>query len=233
MTKPLCVVVGVGPGNGASFTRRFLRDGYRVAVLARDSTYLESLSTSLSECYPFPCDVRNTEELNGTLTSLTERLGPTSVLIYNAGAGEWRSPEETTVEGFESSWRTNALGLLVSSQAVLQDMKAQGHGNIVVIGATASKRGGATSTAFASAKAAQRSLAQSLARGLGPAGIHVSHLVIAGIIDLPRTRAKRPDTPDDFYLQPDDIADTVAQITQQPRSAWTFEVDLRPYKEKW
>ncbi|GIT25431.1 MAG: hypothetical protein CM1200mP41_14750 [Gammaproteobacteria bacterium] len=120
MTKPLCVVVGVGPGNGASFTRRFLRDGYRVAVLARDSTYLESLSTSLSECYPFPCDVRNTEELNGTLTSLTERLGPTSVLIYNAGAGEWRSPEETTVEGFESSWRTNALGLLVSSQAVLK-----------------------------------------------------------------------------------------------------------------
>ena len=102
MTKPLCVVVGVGPGNGASFTRRFLRDGYRVAVLARDSTYLESLSTSLSECYPFPCDVRNTEELNGTLTSLTERLGPTSVLIYNAGAGEWRSPEETTVEGSES-----------------------------------------------------------------------------------------------------------------------------------
>ena len=116
---------------------------------------------------------------------------------------------------------------------MFQDMSTQGRGNIVVIGATASIRGGATSTAFASAKAAQRSLAQSLARRFSPKGIHVSHIIIDGIIDLPRTREKRPDAPDDFYLQPDDIADTVANITQQPRSAWTFEVDLRPYTENW
>ena len=233
MTKPLCIVIGVGPGNGASFAKRFSREAYHVAILARNATYLDSLAKSIPDCDAFPCDVRKPDELRKTLTEVADRLGPASVMIYNAGAGEWQSPEETTLEGFVSSWQTNALGLLVSAQAMFQDMNAQGRGNIVVIGATASIRGGATSTAFASAKAAQRSLAQSLARRFSPKGIHVSHIIIDGIIDLPRTREKRPDAPDDFYLQPDDIADTVATITQQPRSAWTFEVDLRPHTENW
>ena len=133
----------------------------------------------------------------------------------------------------ESSWRTNTLGLLVASQQVIPPMKARASGSIVVIGATASLRGGANSTAFASAKSAQRSLAQSMARRLGPTGIHVSYVIVDGIIDLERTRAARPDIPDEYYLQPDDIAQSVYDLTCQHRSAWTFELDLRPFGEKW
>ena len=103
----------------------------------------------------------------------------------------------------------------------------------MVIGATASLKGGARSTAFSSAKAAQRSVAQSMARDLGPKGIHVGYLIIDGIIDLERTRAARPDVPDDYYLQPDDIAQSVYELTCQHRSAWTFELDLRPFGEQW
>ena len=233
MTKPLCIVIGVGPGNGASFARRFSSDAHHVAILARNANYLNSLAKTIPQCHAFPCDVQKPKALRKTLAEVAARLGPASVMIYHAADGEWRPPEETTLEGVESSWRTNALGLRVRAQAMYQEMSTQGRGNIVVIGATASIRGGATSTAFASAKAAQRSLAQSLARRFSPKGIHVSHIIIDGIIDLPRTREKRPDAPDDFYLQPDDIAETVATITQQPRSAWTFEVDLRPHTENW
>jgi NAD(P)-dependent dehydrogenase (short-subunit alcohol dehydrogenase family) len=116
---------------------------------------------------------------------------------------------------------------------VIPAMKERGQGAIVVIGATASLRGGARTTGFASAKAAQRSLAQSMARGLGPAGIHVSYVVIDGVIDLERTRSRMPDHPDDFFLKPDAIAEAVFQLTEQDSSAWSFEVDLRPYAEKW
>ena len=112
-------------------------------------------------------------------------------------------------------------------------MVSAGHGQIMVIGATASLRGGANFTAFASAKSAQRSLAQSMARDLGPKGIHVGYFIIDGIIDLERTRDFFQDKPDDFFMQADAIADSVWAVTQQDRSAWTFELDLRPYSERW
>jgi len=118
-------------------------------------------------------------------------------------------------------------------QQVIPSMKTNQAGWIVVIGATASLRGGAQSAAFASAKAAQRSLAQSMGRSLGPAGVHVSYVIVDGIIDLERTRASRPDLPDEHFMLPDDIAESVYQLTRQQRSAWTFELDLRPFGEKW
>ena len=100
MTKPLCIVIGVGPGNGASFARRFSSDAHHVAILARNANYLNSLAKSIPECDAFPCDVQKPEALRKTLAEVAERLGPASVMIYNAGAGEWRPPEETTLEGF-------------------------------------------------------------------------------------------------------------------------------------
>jgi NAD(P)-dependent dehydrogenase (short-subunit alcohol dehydrogenase family) len=233
MTNPLCILIGAGPGNGAAFARRFASSGHQVALLARTSSFLETLAAESPAFHGFTCDARDPALLTNVLDQIRSSLGPASVLIYNAGEGEWKPPEETTLSGFESSWRTNALGLLVSSQHVTTDMLATESGNIVVIGATASLRGGAGSTAFAAAKAAQRSVAQSLARRLGPRGIHVSHVIIDGVIDLQRTRAKRPEASDDFYLQPDDIAETVEQLTRQARSAWTFEIDLRPHSETW
>jgi NADP-dependent 3-hydroxy acid dehydrogenase YdfG len=232
MTKN-CVIAGVGPGNGASFARRFSTAGYRVAMLARNEGYLNALSAEIKGSYAIGCDVRDPEMVCKAFQRLHEELGFVDVLVYNAGAGEWTSIEDAEIEGFESSWRTNALGLLVATQQVVPSMKARGQGAIVVIGATASLRGGARTTGFASAKAAQRSLAQSMARGLGPVGIHVSYVVIDGVIDLERTRSRMPDRSDDFFLQPDAIAETVYQLTEQDSSAWSFEVDLRPYAEKW
>jgi NAD(P)-dependent dehydrogenase (short-subunit alcohol dehydrogenase family) len=155
------------------------------------------------------------------------------VLLHNAGSGLFGAFEDVTPESFEASWRTNALGLLLLGKQVVPDMLRAGGGVIVVTGATAALRGGAGFAAFAPAKAAQRSLAQSMARSLGPKGIHVAYVVVDGVIDIPRTRALLKDRPDSFFLRPDAIAESVLHLVRQDRSAWTFELDLRPFGEKW
>ena len=229
----LCVITGVGAGNGASFSRRFTREGYRVVMLARNLTYLETLAKEIPGSVAMECDVRDPDAIRDVFARIHEEIGTVDTLIYNAGAGEWASIMDTSLEGMQSSWSTNTLGLVACAQQVIPSMTENGEGNIMVIGATASLRGGAQSTAFASAKAAQRSVAQSMARDLGPKGIHVGYLIIDGIIDIERTRERFPDRADDFFIQPDAIADSVYALTQQDRSAWAFEIDLRPYGEKW
>lgn len=233
MTKPLSIIVGVGPGNGLSFARRFASEGYAVAMLARNQQRLSEFEGQIDGARGFVCDVNDPAAIEDAFSQVRASMGPASVLVYNAGAGHWDTVEETSPEDLESSWRTNTLGCMVSAQQVIPDMRAAGAGSIVVIGAGAALRGRAGTTAFASAKAAQRSLTQSMARHLGPAGIHVSYVVIDGVIDLPRTRQAMPDKKDDFFLDPDDIADAVYRLTAQPRSAWTFEIDLRPFAENW
>ena len=229
----LCVITGVGAGNGASFSRRFTRAGYRVVMLARNLAYLETLAKEIPGSVAMECDVRDPDAIRDVFARIHEEIGTVDTLIYNAGAGEWASIMDTSLEGMQSSWATNTLGLVACAQQVIPSMTENGEGNIMVIGATASLRGGAQSTAFASAKAAQRSVAQSMARDLGPKGIHVGYLIIDGIIDIERTRERFPDRADDFFMQPDAIADSVYALTQQDRSAWAFEIDLRPYGEKW
>ena len=229
----LCVITGVGAGNGASFSRRFTREGYRVVMLARNLAYLETLAKEIPGSVAMECDVRDPDAIRDVFARIHEEIGTVDTLIYNAGAGEWASIMDTSLEGMQSSWATNTLGLVACAQQVIPSMTENGEGNIMVIGATASLRGGTQSTAFASAKAAQRSVAQSMARDLGPKGIHVGYLIIDGIIDIERTRARFPDRADDFFMQPDAIADSVYALTQQDRSAWAFEIDLRPYGEKW
>ena len=229
----LCVITGVGAGNGASFSRRFTREGYRVVMLARNLTYLETLAKEIPGSVAMECDVRDPDAIRDVFARIHEEIGTVDTLIYNAGAGEWASIMDTSLEGMQSSWATNTLGLVACAQQVIPSMTENGEGNIMVIGATASLRGGAQSTAFASAKAAQRSVAQSMARDLGPKGIHVGYLIIDGIIDIERTRERFPDRADDFFMQPDAITDSVYALTQQDRSAWAFEIDLRPYGEKW
>ena len=229
----LCVITGVGAGNGASFSRRFTREGYRVVMLARNLAYLETLAKEIPGSVAMECDVRDPDAIRDVFARIHEEIGTVDTLIYNAGAGEWASIMDTSLEGMQSSWATNTLGLVACAQQVIPSMTENGEGNIMVIGATASLRGGAQSTAFASAKAAQRSVAQSMARDLGTKGIHVGYLIIDGIIDIERTRERFPDRADDFFMQPDAIADSVYALTQQDRSAWAFEIDLRPYGEKW
>jgi NAD(P)-dependent dehydrogenase (short-subunit alcohol dehydrogenase family) len=171
--------------------------------------------------------------VKGVFDRIEQDLGAVEVLVYNAGSGNFRNIDETSVEMFETDWRINALGCLITSQRVIPGMRRLGHGSIVITGATASWKGSADFVPFAASKAAQRSLAQSMARHLGPEGIHVSYVIVDGVIDLPRTRKMLPEKPDDFFMNPDHIAEAVYFLTRQKPSAWTFELDLRPFREPW
>jgi len=234
MAKRICAVLGVGPGNGAALARRFAAGGYDIALLSRSREKLDMFAGQLDVgAKTFPCDARDPESVAAAFSELRESMGPVDVLCYNAGSGSWATPENTTIEDMEDAFRINALGLLSAVHQVVPGMLKKGGGAIMVTGATASLRGGAKTTAFAAAKAAQRSLAQSLAKDLGPRGIHVALFIIDGVIDLPRTRKMLPDKPDTFFLKPDEIAETVFHVACQPKSAWTFETDLRPFSEKW
>ncbi len=233
MANPVCVVTGVGPGNGASFTRRFVNEGYSVAMLSRTEEKLREFEKSIPGARGFPTDVTDADAVRASFAKIRAELGPVSVLVHNAGNAVFGSFADITPETFEAAWKTNALALLLCGQEVVSDMQPGEGGAIVVIGATASIRGGAPFAAFASAKAAERVLAQSMARSLGPHGIHVSHVIIDGVIDMPTTRGFFKDKPDDFFLAPDRIADAVFHLVQQNRSAWTFELDVRPFGESW
>ena len=232
-TTRTCVVVGAGPGNGLSLGRKFIAQGYNVALLARSADNLKDLKSRLPQAHTYECDVTQVDSIHAALHSVREELGGIGVLIYNAGSGVFGSIDDVDAQAFEQAWRINALGCFHCVQAVIADMRAAGGGQIIIMGATAAKRGGARFAAFASAKAAQYNLAQSLARHLGPEKIHVAYLVIDGVIDIPRTRQRLSDKPDEFFLNPDHIAAAVYQLTQQPESAWTFEQDVRPFRETW
>ena len=231
--SPVCLVTGVGAGTGAAVCRRFAREGYRVAMLARSPERLAELEQEIPGAVAFPTDVTDEHALRATLHRVREQLGPVEVLVHNAGNASFGDLLNVSVEKFEQAWQINALALFVCGQEVAPDMIAAGGGTIIVTGATASLRGGAAFAAFAPAKAAQRSLAQSMARLLGPKGVHVAYVVIDGVIDMPTTRAFMANAPKESFLSPDAIADSYWSLSRQDRSAWTFELDLRPFAEKW
>jgi NAD(P)-dependent dehydrogenase (short-subunit alcohol dehydrogenase family) len=233
MAKPVCVVAGVGPGNGAAFARRFAGEGYAVALLARSTDLIAQLASGLPDARTYACDVTDAASVSRVFDAIRRDLGEPEVLVYNAGSGVWGSVEEATAADFEYAWRVNALGGLLASKQVIPAMKRAGRGSIVFVGATASRKGGPRSAAFSSAKGAQRSLAESMARALWPAGIHVALIVVDGVVDLPRTRERMPDKPDSFFIKPDDVAEVGFRLTQQRPSAWSFEVEARPFRENW
>jgi NAD(P)-dependent dehydrogenase (short-subunit alcohol dehydrogenase family) len=233
MNKPVCVVVGVGPGNGAALARRFHLEGYSVALLARSTDLSAQLAAELPGARAYSCDVANEASVAETFSSIAAEMGAVEALIYNAGSGVWGTIEDLTAKDFEQSWRVNTLGAFLTSKQVVPSMKAAGRGSIIFIGATASRRGNVKTAAFAPAKAAQRSLAESMARHLWPAGVHVAVVIVDGVVDLPRTRKMMPDKPDSFFVKPAELAESVWQVTKQPRSAWSFEVEARPFGESW
>jgi len=233
MSKPVCAVIGVGPGNGAAIARKFSSRGYAVALCARSREKLEALAAELPDAAAFVYDVSDPEAADRVFAEIEQTLGPVSVVAYNAGSGTWGRIDAVSVAAFQAAWDVNTRGLLLAVKAVLPQLRKLGGGAIVISGATASLRGGLESTAFASAKAAQRSLAQSLARQLGPEKIHVSYVILDGMIDLERTMARMPDKPLDFFLSAEQIAEAVYYLATQPERAWSFEIELRPYGEKW
>jgi len=233
VTRAVSAIVGMGPGNGAALARRFAADGSPVALLSRSTDFSSQLALELPSARAYACDASQPEAVQAAFAQVAAQQGPVGTLIYNAGSGAWGSVEQVSGADLEQCWRVNTLGLFTAMQAVLPGMKQRGSGAIVIIGATASRRGGAGAAAFAQAKAAQRALAESMARQLWPQGIHVALIIIDGIVDLPRTRAQRPDKPESFFVQPAAVAESAWWLTHQPRSAWSFEIEARPFGETW
>jgi NAD(P)-dependent dehydrogenase (short-subunit alcohol dehydrogenase family) len=163
--------------------------GYAIAMLARSQDTLNKLESEIISTRGYACDVTSPESVRQTFAAISAELGAIHVLLYNAGSGVFADVEHITPEQFEDSWRVNAYGALLCAQQVIPAMKAAGSGSIVFIGATASRRGGPRSAAFAPAKAAQRSLAESMARSLWPLGIHVALIIVDGIVAC-RTRGR-------------------------------------------
>jgi NAD(P)-dependent dehydrogenase (short-subunit alcohol dehydrogenase family) len=233
MSTPVCAIVGIGEGNGAALARAFSNAGMAVALLARQTGFTTQLAATLPAARAYACDVSDPASVAEAFARIRAELGDPTTVVYNAGSGVWGDVESISLEQFEAAWRVNAYGALAVSREVIPAMKAAGAGAIIFIGATASRRGGPKTAAFAPAKAAQRSLAESMARSLWPCGIHVALIVVDAVVDLPRTRRSMPEKPDEFFLAPDDMAKSAVWLAQQPRSAWTFEIEVRPFGEKW
>lgn len=231
--KPVCVVIGIGPGNGQAFARKFADDGFAIALLSRKTDLSEQIAAELDEAKAYACDVVDPASIAGAFAKVREELGRVDVLLYNVGSGVFGTIDELGVEDFERAWQINTRGLFLCAKEVIGPMREAKAGAILVTGATASLRGKPFTTAFASAKAAQRSLAQSLARQLGPDGIHVGLVIVDGMIDLPSTRERMSAKRDEEFIRPEHIADTMLHLAKQPRSAWTFEIDVRPFGESW
>ena len=235
-SRGVCVVVGVGPGNGAALAQRFSSAGHPVALLARRTKTSQPLAASLPNAKAYECDISDLHAVQRTFQAIPTDLGThIDTVVYNAGSGSWGTIDEVDEKQFESAWRTNAYGAFIVVKAVLDGMKQRGAGNIVFIGATSSRRGMPFTTTFAPAKAAQRILAESLARTLWPKGIHVSLLIIDGVVDIPGSKdsGRFADKPKEFFVQPSDVAEQAYVLANQPRSTWTFEMEVRPFVEKW
>lgn len=235
------LIVGAGDGLGGAIARRFAREGHPVAVVRRSADKLAPLCAAIAAAggaaAPYGVDARKEDDVVALFDAVERDYGPLEVVVHNIGANVWFPIAETTVRVFSKVWEMACLsGFLVGREAARR-MTPRGHGTILFTGATASLRGRAQFAAFASAKHGLRALAQSMARELGPQGIHVGHVVIDGPIDMPWIRSSFPDLvasrPADGLLAPDDIAEAYLTLHRQARSAWTFELDLRPWVEPW
>ncbi len=232
----VAVVVGVGPGLGESIVRRFARENFSVAMLARSEEKLDRLEREAMDGLSltgFACDATEADEVDQTLASIRDQLGAPSVLIYNAGAYQPGEVREIDPERFRECWEANCYGGYLTARAVLPDMLEQGEGTILFTGATASLRGSAGFSALAVGKFGLRALSQSLAREHGPDGIHVAHVIVDGQILTPDARERFPDREDRTFLDPDEIAHTYWTLHTQHHSAWTQELDLRPHVESF
>jgi len=238
-----CLVVGAGDATGGAIARRFAREGFATCVTRRprNQAALDALAAEIGKgggtAHAFGIDARDEEAMIGLFDRIESEIAPLEVVVFNIGANVWFPIGETTTRTFQKVWEMACLGGFITGREAARRMEPRGRGTIIFTGATASLRGSAGFSAFASAKAGLRNLAQSMARELGPKGIHVAHSVIDGMIDTAWGRENFPETfkdPDaDNVLKPDAIAENYWQLHCQPRNAWTFELDLRPYCEKW
>ncbi|MDB5453463.1 MAG: oxidoreductase, short-chain dehydrogenase/reductase family [Caulobacteraceae bacterium] len=241
--KGACLVIGAGDGLGGAIARAFAADGFEVCVTrrARHLDQLEALAASIREAggraRAFGVDARSEDEMAALFAAIERDVGPLEVVVFNIGANVRFPIRETTVRVFTKVWEMACFAGFLAGREAAKAMVPRGRGSILFTGATASTRGREGFAAFAAAKAGLRALAQSLARELGPEGLHVAHVVIDGSIDGVFTRQNRPDADAllarEEILKPEGIAANFVMLHHQPRSAWTHEMDLRPWKEAW
>jgi NADP-dependent 3-hydroxy acid dehydrogenase YdfG len=232
--KQIAVVVGVGAGLGAALARRFA-SAYTVALVARGKEKLEEFAAEIKAAggrvLAIPADVSKAGEIEAAFARIREQAGEVDVLLYNAAMRPYGRLMETRPSTFENTWRVGAFGAFLCSQAVVPGMLARGSGVILFTGATAGVKPFPTSAAFGPAKFALRGLAQVMARDLGP--IHVAYINVDGAIDMPFIRQLRPDIEQEDMLAPSAIAEAYWHLAHQDRSAWTQELDVRPFKERF
>jgi NADP-dependent 3-hydroxy acid dehydrogenase YdfG len=233
MAEPVCVISGVGPGTGTALVRRFASGGYRVAMLARNADRLADLARQVPSASAFACDVSDQAAVELAMASVERELGSPSVLIHNAVGGGWGTFMEIDPAMLNRNFQVNAMGLLYLARRVAPAMVEAGKGAIIVTGNTSARRGRANFAGFAPTKAAQRILAEAMARDLSPKGVHVAYIVIDAVIDVPWARERFKNKPDGFFITPAAIADEAWHVANQPRSAWSFNVEIRPYGETW
>jgi len=233
MTRTVALVTGVGPGTGSAIVRRFAQGPYEVAMIARSGERLRELARDIPGTHAFAADVTDTHQMGEVLGRITRELGAPEVVIHNAVGGAFGNFQEIDPAVLERNFQVNVMALLHLVRRTAPAMIEAGRGAIVVTGNTSALRGKANFAGFAPSKAAQRVLTESIARELGPKGIHVAYVVIDAVIDVEWTRKMRPDAPDDFFIQPRDIAAEVWHVAHQPRSAWSFNVEIRPFGEQW
>ena len=230
---PVALVTGVGPGTGAAIARRFSQGGYALAMLARNGERLGVLEREIGNSHAYRCDVTDEAQLDRAIEAIRTDLGAPSVLIHNAVGGAFGNFMEIEPEVLNRNFQVNTMALLYLARRLAPAMIEAGRGSIIASGNTSALRGKANFAGFAPTKAAQRILAESMARELGPKGIHVAYVLIDAVIDLEWTRKRWPDAADDFFIKPAAIADEVWHVVHQDRSAWSFNVEVRPFRESW
>jgi NAD(P)-dependent dehydrogenase (short-subunit alcohol dehydrogenase family) len=227
--KPLALITGVGPGTGSSLARRFAAAGYRTALIARNTARLNALASELPDSVALPCDVTDPD----ALAAAVQTAGHADVVVHNAVGGAWGSFSEIDPAVLQINFQVNVMALLHLARLTTPSMVSAGRGSLIVTGNTSALRGRVRFAGFAPTKAAQRILAESMARDLGPKGVHVAYLIIDAVIDVPWQRERHPDKPDDFFIKPDAIADEVFHLVGQDRSSWSFHAEVRPFHEVW
>ncbi|MFN9848034.1 MAG: SDR family oxidoreductase [Alphaproteobacteria bacterium] len=242
-TKGACLILGVGDGLGSALARAFAAEGHVVCMTrrARNLEALQALAGSIAAnggvAHAFGVDARSEDEMTALFATIERDIGPLEVVVFNIGANVRFGIRETTTRVFTKVWEMACFSGFLAGREAARVMAPRGRGSILFTGATASIRGRDGFAAFAAAKHGLRAVAQSMARELGPQGIHVAHVVIDGAIDGVFTRENRTDVEGllarDEILKPDDIAAAYVNLHKQPRSAWTHELDLRPWRETW
>jgi NAD(P)-dependent dehydrogenase (short-subunit alcohol dehydrogenase family) len=241
MALGVALVVGAGDATGGAIARRFAREGYATCVTRRSLEKLQPLLDRIKAdggaAHGFASDARQEEEVVALVEQIESTIGPIEVLVFNIGANVPCSILDETARKYFKIWEMACLGGFLNGREAARRMVTRGKGTIIFTGATASLRGSANFAAFAGAKHALRALAQSMARELGPRGIHVAHVIVDGAIDTAFIRDNFPERyklkDQDGILNPDHIADSYWMLHTQPRDAWTHELDLRPYMEKF